>query len=375
MTGILALAADRADLGGPFLEAAPSTFAERFGASWDEAMAPDRWFNVEGARRDKWQAAIDALHTATGKTYDNPLAYVPGAGSAGPDGQVIDPVAVRRQREQAIIQAHAEATRDVGAELPDPNLIEQQIQEEGRAVRQRAASLVDTGGGLGAFFGAAAAPTPENLAGFLIPPSKLLFGALPVARGFLAGLGREALYQAGANAALTGASELADLAAGREGLSGGEIAGDVAGAALAGGAFGGAFHGVTHGPRALWERWNALPQATRDAAPLEAKDAFNVLEREALYPSPNVYGLDPVVHDGTQARALDDLVHNPPAKEGAALPPQAEAAAATPEVDVSNMLKGEHAADARETLLGEHDTITKDAAAVQSCLGKAGGGV
>src|SRR5689334_7068407 len=138
MTGILGLASDRADLGGPFVESGPSTFGERFKASMDEELAPNRWFNIEGARREKWQASIDALQQATGKSYENPLAYVPGAGSAGPDGQVIDPVAVRRQREQAIIQAHREATADVGAELPDPNLIEQQIQEEGKALRNRA---------------------------------------------------------------------------------------------------------------------------------------------------------------------------------------------------------------------------------------------
>lgn len=364
MTGILALAADRADLGGPFLQAAPSNFGERFGAAMDEAQAPDRWFNIEGARRDKWQASIDALHTATGKSYDNPLAYVPGAGSAGPDGQVIDPVAVRRQREQAIIQAHAEATRDVGAELPDPNLIEQQISEEGKAVRGKAASLVDTGGGLGAFFGAAAAPTPENLAGFLIPPSKLLFGAMPVARGFLAGIGREAAFQGAANAALTGASDLADLATGAKEI--GEIPGDVLGAAVAGGAFGAAFHT----PVALWERWNALPQKVRDAAPLEVKDSFNVVEREALFKNPNVFGLDPSLHDGTAAQSVDDLVKSPPAKEGAPLPPAVEASAEPPEIDVSTMLKGEHAADAREKLFGEHETATNDAAAVQGCLGK-----
>lgn len=296
MSGILGLAAPRADLGGPYLEAAPSNFGERFSAAWDESLAPNRWFNIEGARYDKWQTVIDALHTATGKTYDNPLAF---AGAIGPDGQAIDPVAVRQQREQAIIQAHAEATRDVGAELPDPNMIEPEIQQESRAIGQRAQSLVGTGGGMGAFFGAALAPTPENLAGLLIPPSRLVLGAMPVARGFLANVGREALFQAGANAALTGASDLADVATGAKKIE--DVPGDVAGAA----AFGGVLGGVFHTPAALWERWNALPQAVRDTATLKEKDAWNVIEREALFPGSNIFGLDPAEHE----KAVNDAVN------------------------------------------------------------------
>ncbi len=287
----------------------PSTPGERFTAEREAADAPDSWWNLTGSRRDAWQLSIDALHKATGTAFPNPYGPVTPEEMTRLGNQP----ALIEERRQKIIEAHRTLIRDSGvsAELPDPELIDQQIGDRGRALRTRSASLVDTGSGLAAFAGGATALTPVNVGGFLIPPSRAVFGATTIARGFLAGVGREAAYQAVTQGALVAASEAVDVAARSETGSAptfGEAAGNVVMGAAAGAVLGGGFHALFAGPKALWERWNRLPEDVKERAPLEVRDAMKVLGSDALYGETNRLGLPWPLHERYQGNALDAVM-------------------------------------------------------------------
>lgn len=306
MSGLLDLFQAQAAPSGPPLVAMPSTPGERFDASMAEAMSPDRYFTIAGARRDKWQETIDALHTATGQAYDNPYGAVtlkPGEN----DRQV------RKEREQKIVDAYRALQHDSGvsAELPDPETIDQRIADEGRAVRERSGALAGTGNGIFAFAGSMLAPTPENIVGAIIPPSRAVLGATTVARGFLAGLGREALYQGAVGAGLTAATEGLDVLARKEtgtAPEAGEITSNVLMGGAGGAVLGAGFHALHAGPRALWERWQGLKPQIRENAPLEVRDAMQAIEREVLFRDANRLGLPWELHERYQGNALDAIM-------------------------------------------------------------------
>ena len=314
MTGLLALYQSQAGPTGEPLTQLPSDFGERFSAEMDAQLAPDRYFKIEGARREKWQDSIDALYTATGQRFENPVNPATPADLAKPG---YNPALLRKERERAIIEAHRALQRDSGvsADLPDPETIDQRIGEEGRALRGKAAALENTGNGLGAFLGGALAPTPENIIGLMIPPSRAVLGAVPIARGFLYNVGREAAFQAGANAGLTAVGEALDVAARRDTGTApdlGEIAANIGLSAAGGAILGGGFHALHLAPHALLERWNRLPEDVRTKAPLEVRDAMGVIESDALYSGRNRLGLPWDLHERYQGNALDAVMRGRP---------------------------------------------------------------
>lgn len=288
----------------------PSTPGERFSAEFAATMAPDRWFNLGASRQEEWQKSIDALHAATGETFLNPYA---DRVSNEELSRLGSKYAAQAERRQKIIDAHRSLIRESGvsADLPDPETIDQRIGDQGRALRDKAASLVDTGNGLAAFAGGALAPTPENIAGLFLPPARMTVAATVVARGFLANIGREAAYQAALQGGLTAGSEALDYAARSEigtAPTLGEAAGNVAMGAAAGAVMGGAFHVLHAGPKALWERWNALPAPMRENAPLEVRDAMKVIEQDTIYGAANRLGLPWALHDRYQREAMDPIL-------------------------------------------------------------------
>lgn len=287
----------------------PSTPGERFTTERAAADAPDNWWNLTGSRRDEHQKVVDALHTATGESFANPY------------GPVTPEEMMRLGNQPAIVEERKQKIRDarnvlqqdagVGDVIPDPDMVDRQIGEQGETLRGKAASLVNTGNGLAAFAGGATALTPVNVAGLLIPPSRAVFGATTVARGFLAGLGREAAYQGVTQGALTAASEGLDVIARSEtgtAPSFGEAVGNVAMGTAAGAVLGGAFHVLHAGPKALWERWNRLPEPVKENAPLEVRDAMKVLETDTIYGEANRLGLPWAMHEKYQNAAADPIL-------------------------------------------------------------------
>jgi hypothetical protein len=300
--------------GGPTgspLVGIPSTPGERFKADWDVAFAPDRFFS--SAPMEKWQTAIDALSTATGETFQNP--YGPVTGKELLDGGG-DP-AVRQARKQKIIDAHRaiQQASGVSAELPDPELIDQQIGDEARAIRGRAASLEGTGNGWAAFAAGILAPTPENVLGLMVPPGRAVLGASVVGNSFIRSIGREALYQAATNAGLTAITTALDYptreAAGTAPTAG-EVVGDIATSAAGGAVLGGAFHTLFHGPKELFALWQHLPEKVREDAPLEVKDSFQALGRAALYSNTNRFDIPWADHQRLEGQALSSILRGSP---------------------------------------------------------------
>lgn len=310
MSGLLDLYAAQAGPTSPPLVSIPSTPGERFGAEYESATAPDRWFNVNGARRDWFQKTIDEIHTETGQSFANPYnAITPEEMQRlGNQPAIID------ERRNKIIDANR-ALREVKPEAINAEGIDQFIGVEGDAARQRAAGSVGTGNGVAGFLGGMLAPTPENILGAMVPPSRLVLGAVAPARSFLAGLAREAAYQGVVGAGLTAGTEALDMMARQATGTApefGEVAGNVVAGGVGGALLGGAFHLLHAGPKALWERWTALPEDVRANAPLEVKDAFHALEREALYGNQNRLGIDPMLHERYQGRALDSVLRGTP---------------------------------------------------------------
>jgi hypothetical protein len=88
----------------------------------------------------------------------------------------------------------------------------------------------------------------------------------------------------------------------------GEAAGNVAMGTAAGAILGGAFHAAHAGPKALYERWNRLPEAVRENAPLEVRDAMKVLEHDTIYGEANRLGLPWATHERYQNAANDPIL-------------------------------------------------------------------
>lgn len=313
---LLDVYAAQAGPGGSPLVVPPSTPGERFSAELSAATAPDRWFNLNASRQDWYQRAIDELHADTGQTFDNPQ----GAMTPAEMLRLGNEPAVRKERLDKLITANR-ALREVKPDAINAEGIDTFIGVEGEAARDRARGLVGTGHGLAGFAGGALAPTPENILGLFIPPSRAVLGATQVGRGFLAGVGREAAFQAGAMAGLTAGTEALDAVARQATGTAptlGESVGNIAIGAAAGGLLGGAFHALHAGPKALWERWNKLPEPVREAAPLEVRDAFKVLEQESLYQAGNRLGLPWAEHQRLERDAFGAVLRGQPFNPGEA---------------------------------------------------------
>lgn len=302
---LLDIGAKGADLGGPFITAAPSTPRERADAAWDETFAPDRYFTITAARHDLWQRAIDELHEATGQSFPNPYGPIVGEEFNRPGGVP----AVIQDRSQKIILASQQARAAGNDDLFDPENIDRYIAEDARRRRERASSLVGTGSGIAAFLAGAGAETltPHGLIGLMIPVTRLpgmASAATGVAESFLGNVLREGAFQAGANAALELGGQGLDFASRRQVGSQQDVS-DVGLSALGAGVMGFAIGGTM---RAIHLKWLGLPEAIRARAPQEVQDAMRIVEADALYGGQNRLGLDPLLHERYQGRANDAIM-------------------------------------------------------------------
>jgi hypothetical protein len=307
--GILDLSADAADLSASdSIKALPRSLGERVEASTAAIFAPDRYFNIAGARQEGWQRAVDELHTVTGQKYLNPYAAVTTEEAMSPDFQ---PGQIVQQRQNKIIEAARMARAQGNEDLFDPENIDRYIAEEATRRREREASFVDTGNGIGNFIASAAVSMAEpiNFITLFGPAARLpSLAAMRTGETFLRNVGREALLQAGVNTAAQALTEALDYR-GRAPLgteqTAGEVAGNLAGAAVFGAALGG-------GTRALHLKWLSLSDKTRLDAPVEVRDAFRVIEADALYSGQNRLGVDPLLHERYEGRSFDAILRGRP---------------------------------------------------------------
>tara|TARA_R110000868_G_scaffold411706_1_gene707817 strand:- start:35284 stop:37167 length:1884 start_codon:yes stop_codon:yes gene_type:complete len=287
------------------VQALPSTLGERVAATADETFAPDRYFMIQGSRRDMWQRAADELQRVTGEALPNP--YMPV--TTEEIQRLGNEPAVQAERRNRIIEASRLARAQGNDDLFDPENIDRYIGEEANRRRGRARDLEGTGNGFLNFLAAAGleTATPHGLVGLFVPVTRVS-GATGVARSFLGNVLKEGAFQAGTNAALQAGAEGLDFLSRSETGSAqtvGEIATNIAGAAVIGGTLGG-------GLRALHLKWLGLPERVRADAPLEVKDAFRAIEAEALYSGQNRLGVDPLLHERYQGRAMDAILRGRP---------------------------------------------------------------
>jgi len=290
------------------VQAIPSTLGERVAATAAETFAPDRYFNIAGARTEAWQRAADELFDATGQKFPNPYGSVTAQEALDPNFQ---PGQIVQQRQNKIIEAARMARAQGNETLFDPEGIDRYIGEESGRRRQRTRELEGTGNGVLNFLAGAAleTATPHGVAGLFLPVSRLPSAAASAtARTFIGNVGRETVVQGVANAGLQAVAEGLDYATRSQtgsAQTAGEIATNIAGAAVIGGALGG-------GLRALHLKWLGLPEKVRADAPLEVRDAFRVVEADAIYSGQNRLGVDPLLHERYQGRATDAVLRGRP---------------------------------------------------------------
>lgn len=283
------------------LQALPSTLGERVAATADETFAPDRYFMIQGSRRDMWQRAADELQQVTGEALPNP--YMPV--TTEEIQRLGNEPAVQAERRNRIIEASRLARAQGNEELFDPENIDRYIGEESNRRRGRARDLEGTGNGFLNFLASAGleTATPHGLVGMFVPVTRVA-GAAGLARSFLGNVAREGAFQAGANAALQAGAEGLDFLSRSEtgsAQTAGEIATNIAGAAVIGGALGA-------GLRVLHLKWLGLPEKVRADAPLEVKDAFRAIEGDVLYSGKNRLGIDALLHERFVEQSMDPIL-------------------------------------------------------------------
>lgn len=307
--GILDLSADVADLSArDSVRALPRTLGERVEASAAEIFSPDRYFNIAGARTEAWQRAADELFDATGQKFLNPYAAVTTQEAMDPNFQ---PGQIVQQRQNKIIEAARMARAQGNEALFDPENIDRYIAEEATRRRERAASFVGTGNGIGNFVASVAMSSvePVNVIALAVPVTRLpSIAAVRTGETFFRNMARETLFQAGANVATQALTEALDYRS-RAPLGTEQTIGEVAGNVAAAGVFGGVLGG---GVRALHLKWLGLPEKLRLEAPLEVRDAFRVIEAESIYSGQNRLGVDPLLHERYQGRVMDAILRGRP---------------------------------------------------------------
>lgn len=305
--GVLDVFSAQADTGAPNpVQALPRDLGERVGASADVIFAPNRYFTLQGARRDMYQRAIDELHASTGETLPNPA----GAMSGEEMMRLGNQPAVQQERLDKLVQANR-ALRETNPDAFNVENVDRYIGLASERAEQKAASYEGTGNGVGNFLANVGMSSiePANVPFFFLPVSRLpLAAAGSIGRTFLGNVSREAALQGGAAAGFGALSAALDYSAKSETgtpPSLVDVATGVGEQALLGGVLGG-------GLRALHLKWLGLPKAARDAAPTEVKDAFRIIEADQLYSGQNRLGVDPMLHERYQGRAMDAVMRGTP---------------------------------------------------------------
>ena len=179
---ILGLMGNTADQGQttPDLSALPSTHGERMGAAWDAGNSPDRFWNVNSARKERADKIIDDLHAMTGERLLNPFDNSPTQAEIRENlGQPTTVIyakrlealrEARRGRPRPASSSSAACPRTILTSTASTPRSPRRAVPGGRADER----LTGTGGGFGGFIGAAGAE--------MMSPLSILTAFMPVTR-------------------------------------------------------------------------------------------------------------------------------------------------------------------------------------------------
>jgi hypothetical protein len=280
----------------PDLSALPSTNTERFGAAWDAAQSPDRYWNVQSARRQGAAKIIDDLHAQTGERLLNPYDNSPTQDEIRENlGQPTTVIYAKRLEKLRNATRNAKAGMEQFGGLPDDYLdvdsIDAKIAQQSGEARAHDESLTGTGGGLGGFLGSMAGETvsPHGILSSFIPVTRMSTGIAEAGvAAFAKNVGKEALFQGGTQAAAQGMATLIDYNTrkpfGTE-QSTGEIVDGIVSAFAGGALLGGSLRAVHLGILKLASRGVEIPPAVLDSA--------RVMEERDLYGDKNPLRINP----------------------------------------------------------------------------------
>ena len=299
---VLGLMENTADIGQttPDLSALPSTNLDRMGAAWDAAQSPDRYWNVQGARKQRADKIIDDLHAMTGERLKNPFDNSPTQDEIRENlGQPTTVIYAKR------LEALREKTRNARAGIEqfgglpqdylDVDSIDASIAQESGARRARDERMTGTGGGLGGFLGAAGGEmfSPHGIMTSFIPVSRMPTAIVETTiAGFARNVAKEALLQGGAQGAAQSLATLVDYQTRKEfgtEQTTQQIIEEIASAAGGGAILGGVFRATHLGILKLASRGVEIPPAVLDAA--------RVQEGADLYGNKNPLRVQPAAHE------------------------------------------------------------------------------
>lgn len=291
------------------LTSVPSSAGERMGAAWDVAQTPDRYWNIQAARRDKAQKIIDDYHGVTGERLRNPFDMAPTQEEIRENpGQPTTAIYAKRLETLRAKTAAARSNLpDLGG-LPhdflDADSIDQSIGSESGQARARDERLTGTGNGIPAFLSSAAGEmaSPHGVMSMFLPVSRLpLAGAERIGAGWMRNIGKEALLQAALQAGVQIPASVIDYntrAATSTQPTLGEVGHEVLAAGVGGAIFGGAFRASHLAIRQMLGHVD-IPPAVKDAA--------LVMESRELYGDKNALGAPAAAHEAAIDRAVQDV--------------------------------------------------------------------
>jgi len=294
----------------PALTSVPSSAAERVDAAWGAAQTGDRYWNIQGARKDKAARIIDDYHAVTGERLRNPFDMAPTMEEIRENpGQPTTAIYAKRLEVLRQKTAELRSTMPDVAELPGDYLnadsIDSQIGRESRGARERDEALTGTGNGIPAFIASAGGEmaSPHGVLSAFLPVSRMpLAAAERTLAGFARNVGREALFQAGINVAAQIPASVIDYntrrATGSE-QTHEQLVDEFVSAAVGGALLGGLFRGAHLTIRRLQGKGIDLPPAVRDAA--------LVVESRDLYGDKNALGVPAAAHEAALDRAVADV--------------------------------------------------------------------
>lgn len=297
------------------LTSVPSTPGERMDASWQAAQSPDRYWNVQAARRDKAQKIIDDYHSLTGEKLRNPFDNAPTVEEVRESlGQPTTAIYAKR------LQTLKEKTAAARAGLPDlgglpqnflnVDDIDPEIGQEAGARRTHDERLSGTGNGIPAFAASAAGEifSPHGIASAFLPVTRMPLVAAEMQGGrWLANISKEALFQGVTQAGVQVAGSAFDFNTrktfGTEQTTE-QLIEEIAAAGVGGFVLGGAFRGTHLAIRKLMGHGVEVPPAVRDAAlAVESRD---------LYGSKNPLGVPAAAHEAKFDQAVGDIAMGRP---------------------------------------------------------------
>jgi hypothetical protein len=304
----------------PDLSALPSTNTERFGAAWDAAQSPDRYWNVQAARRQGAAKIIDDLHAQTGERLLNPYDNSPTQDEIRENlGQPTTVIYAKRLEKLRNATRNARAGMEQFGGLPDDYLdvdsIDAKIAQQSGAARAHDESLTGTGGGLGGFLGSMAGETvsPHGIMSSFIPVTRMSTGiAEATVAAFARNVGKEALFQGGTQAAAQGMATLIDYNTrkpfGTE-QSTGEIVDGIVSAFAGGALLGGSLRAVHLGILKLASRGVEIPPAVLDSARvMEERDLYGDRNPLRINPGQNEVATDQATSAAALGRAASPNV-------------------------------------------------------------------